>query len=192
MGAPRDTLIDTRRQKSRRVRARGLQESVAGSPDPAQTLLTVYLASKSMRKRVTFGPLICILALASMNALARGGHGGGGHGGGGHGSSSGGSHASGSGSHGSGRSRGTAAGSQSSGAVGASSAQVHPSLSISPATLHGSALLVCPGNPLPPGARCIPARTPFFGGGYSHRVYAPTSSVSAVIKPEGVRERPTY
>ncbi len=158
-----------------------------------------------MRKRVTFGPLICILALASMNALARGGHGGGGHGGGGHGSggghagasgghggSSGGSHASSGGSHGSSTSHGTAAGSQSSGAVSASFAQARASLSVSPVTLHGSALLVCPGNPMPAGARCIPARTPFFGGGYSHRVYAPTSSVSAVTKPEGVGERPIY
>ncbi len=159
-----------------------------------------------MRKRVTFGPLICILALASMNALARGGHGGGGHGGGGHGSggghassagrghggSSGGSHATSGGSHGSSTSHGTAAGSQGSGAVNASSAPARASLSISPATLHGSALLVCPGNPMPPGARCIAARTPFFGGGYSHRVYAPTSSVSAVTRPEGTAERPIY
>ena len=157
------------------------------------------LASKSMRKRVTFGPLICILALASMDALARGGHGGGGHGsgghasaGGGHGGSSGGSHASSGGSHGSSTSHGTAAGSQSSGAVNAAAAQPRASLSVSSATLHGSALLVCPANPMPPGARCIPARTPFFGGGYSHRVYAPTSSVSAVSRPEGAGERPIY
>src|SRR6266446_3569279 len=152
-----------------------------------------------MGKRVTFGPLICVVALASMNALARGGHGGGGHGGGGHGNgggghaSAGGGHGGSSGGgHGGSTSHGTAAGSQSSGVVGASSAPVHASLSITPATLHGSALLVCPGNPLPPGARCIPARTPFFGGGYSHRVYAPTSAVSAVTRPEGIGERPIY
>jgi hypothetical protein len=153
-----------------------------------------------MRKRVTFGPLICILALASMNVLARGGHGGGGHGSGGghasaggaHGGSSGGSHASSGGSHGGSTTHGTAAGNQSSAAVGASSAQARASLSVSPVTVHGSALLVCPGNPISAGARCIPARTPFFGGGYSHRVYAPTSAVSAVTRPEGVGERPIY
>src|SRR5438552_1831217 len=162
-----------------------------------------------MRKQVTFGPLICILALASMNALARGGHGGGGHGGSGagHGSSGGGAHGSGSSGHASSggghassavashaghASHGTAAGSQSAAAVNSSSAPTHASLSISPATLHGSALLVCPANPMPPGARCIPARTPFFGGGYSHRVYAPTSAVSAVIRSEGIGEGPIY
>src|SRR5260370_14478498 len=81
------------------------------------------LTNKSMRKRVTFGPLICIVALASMNALARGGHGGGGHGGGGHASAGGGHGGSSGGSHGSSTSRGAAAGSQSSGVVNASSAQ---------------------------------------------------------------------